>query len=315
MIRTSLAVASLLLAAAAAAQEFPSKAIRMIVTNSPGTTPDTVARTVATEMSKFVGQPVVVENKPGANSTIGYEYVAKQAPADGHTIALVGVSELANLPWVVKNLRFDPLKDLPPFIGLAEGRLIFGTSASHSWKTFQELAAHAKANPGKLNFGAPTSQVRFPMQVLLQDLGADVTYIAYSGGGPYILALATGEIHMGLIGEAAAISLGDKLRVLAVTGRQRSPSRPEVPTLAELGHPRIQGLAFSLNAAQGIPKAAQERLHAAAARALQQPDLRERFSKIGLEIQSERPEAAAKSLADGAKMSADVAKRLGIQPQ
>src|SRR4051794_19934239 len=121
------AFSALLFSAQAAAQDFPSKPIRYIVPYSPGATLDIVARTMAPEMAKALGQPVLVENKPGADAIIGFEYVAKQVPADGYTIAIAAVSGLATLQLTVKDLRFDPLKDLPPLTDMVEGRYIFGT--------------------------------------------------------------------------------------------------------------------------------------------------------------------------------------------
>lgn len=311
----SLLVVYVLGVAFAAARDFPAKPITMVCTNSAGTTPDTVARIIAAGMSKELEQQIVVENKTGANSTIGYGYVAKQAPADGYTIALVGVSELVTLPSVVKDLRFDPLKDLPPLLGLVEGKLLFSSSSQFPWKTFQELVAHARANPGKLNFGAATSQVRFPMEVLLQGLGIKVAFIPYSGGGPYVMATSTGEIHMALLGEAAAISLGTRIRVLAVTGKKRSTNYPEAPTFLELGHPKIQGVAFSLNVPVGVPRPVFEKLNTAASLALQRPEVKTRFANVGLDIVEEAPDVAAKRLADGARVSAEVAKSAGIRPE
>ena len=127
-------------AAPTPAQDYPSKPIRYIVPNTPGVIVDTVARVMAAEMGKNLGQPMVVENKPGGNHAVGFEYVAKQAPADGYTVVSVLVPSMAILPVTAKELRFDPLKDLPPVIGLAEGKYVFGSAASQPWKTLAELA-------------------------------------------------------------------------------------------------------------------------------------------------------------------------------
>ncbi len=201
-------------------------------------------------------------------------------------------------------------------IGLVEGRLVLATSPQAPWKTFKELVAHAKANPGKLNYGSTSTAGLFPMLALIQDIGMEVTYIPFSSVPPYLVAIGSGEVHMGIMGEAAAITLGDKVRVLALTGNQRSTTTlRDVPTFAELGHPQIRGNSFSLNAPVGIPKTASDKLHAAASRALQQPDVKARFAKMGLDVVEQTPDEAARSLAEAAKLSAEIAKKVGIRPE
>ena len=301
--------------AAANAQEFPNKPLRIIVAESPGTTTDIVARIMAPEMSRLLGQPIVIEQKLGAGSIIGLEYVARQVPPDGYTAISASVTSLALLPLTVKELRFDPLKDLPPYIGLAEGRLVFGTSPKLSWKTFNELVASAKATPGKLNYGASSPQVRFPMLMLLQDLGLDVVSIPYSAGGPYLQALLAGEVHMGFMGEAAAIGFGDKLRMLAITGEKRSAAVPDIPTFAQLGYPQVPGVGYSFNVPARTPKAVIDRLNAAASRALGDPDVKARMAKLQLDILDETSETAARKLAAIGRNYADIARKMGIQPQ
>lgn len=313
---------SLLISAAAAfcpgaatAQEYPSKPIRLIVAESPGTVTDTMARILSPEMSRLLGQPIVIEYKLGAGSLVGLEYVAKQVPADGYTAISVSVTSLATLPLTVKDLRFDPLVDLPPLIGMAEGRLAFASSPKHPWKSLSELVASARANPGNLNYGASSPQVRFPMLILLQDLGLNVVSIPYSAGGPYIQALVAGEVHMGFLGEAAANGFGEKLRVLAVTGDKRSSISPEVPTFAQLGHPQIPGVGYSLNVPAKLPKVAFDKLSAAASRALADGDVKARIAKLQLDIVDESPETAARKLVAIGKSYADIARKAGIQPQ
>ena len=299
----------------ATAQEFPTKALRIIVAGSPGTTPDLVARVMGNELPKVIGQAVVVENKPGAAEIVGYEFVAKQVPADGYTMALVTVSSMALLPVITKDLRFDPLKDLVPVAGLTEGRLIFGSSAKMPWKTFSEFLANAKANPGKLNFGAATPSSRFPSLVLIHSLGLDIVHVPYSTGGPYLLGLVGGDVQMGFIGESSAISFGDRFRVLAVTGDQRRPPFMDIPTLPELGFSQIRPLSHNLSVPAATPKALIDRLYAAASKALQLPEVAPQFAKIGLEIVARTPEAAAKNLADENRVYAEAARKAGVRPE
>lgn len=317
MLRFILSMATLaaLLSTNAGAQEFPSKPIRYIVPYSPGTGQDIIARVLAPEMSKTLGQALVVENRTGANTLIGYEYVAKQVPADGYTIAAVLVTDLATLPVTAKELRFDPVKDLPPIIGLAEGRFVIGSASDQPWKSFAEMVTNIRANPGKLNYGSASVIGRLSMEAVLRDAELNVVFVPYANGAAYVKALITGEVQMGFIAAVAAKTQGDKYRVLAITGEQRDPAMGNVPTFSELGYPQLRGLSHSINAPAGIPKVAFDKLYAAAAKALKEPEVRTRLSNLQLEIAEQSPELATKRFADEARYLADVARKAGIQPQ
>lgn len=302
-------------AGVAAAQDFPVKPIKYVVADAPGTTGDTVARILAPGMTKLIGQPVVIENKPGAGNRIGFEYVAKGLPADGYTFAAVTVETLALMPVTIKDLQFDPMKDLPPLIGLGGGRLVFGLSSKLPWKTFNDLVAYAKANPGKLNYGASTAIVRFPMEALIGNLGVKVVHVSYSSSAAFTRGLVAGDVQMGFVGELPAKALGEQLRVLAVTGEQRRAPYLDVPTFVELGHPQIPDVNYSLNVRSGTPKAATDKLYSAASQALKQPEVRSAFEKIGFHINEKPTEGAASMLAERARLFAEIAKRVGIRPE
>ena len=297
------------------AQEFPNKIVRIVVPNSAGTILDLLSRIMAPDMSKSLGQPVIVENKPGANNIIGLEYVAKQAPADGYTIVTSTVSVLATLPILVKDLRFDPHNDLPPLIGLVDTRSTLSASVKMPYKNFRDMVAYAKANPGKLNYGDPSPAVRLVMEIILRESGIDVVRVPYAAAGPYQQAVAGGEVQIGILGEAAVSTWGDKINVLAVTGEKRLPSLPNTPTFAELGLPQVPGQSTSMNVRAGTPKAAMDKLYAAAVYALGQSEVKAQFTKLQSDISIETPEVAARKLAQQARMFGDVAKAAGIQPQ
>lgn len=302
----------------ALAQEYPTRPISFIVANPTGTPTDLLARTLAQEVSKAVGQPIIVENKPGANQVIAFEYVAKQAPADGYTWAMVYTTALVTLPLLVKDLRFDPLKDLTPIIGLAEDRLALWTSAKSPWKTFGELVKHAKANPGKLNYGYPSSGIRLTTEALIRspDLGLSIVNVPYKGSAPYYQAITSGEVHMGLGAVQVAVSQGDMVRILAVTGNTRMQAYPDVPTFTQLGYPYIRGVSYIMSARTGTPKSVIGKVHDAVARTLQQPATRTRLSSLGVEIMGDSSaESASKNQADEARLYAEIAKRIGIQPE
>lgn len=313
--RFALPLLALAASAAVQAQEYPSKPVRIIVAGSPGTAPDIVARVIGQEMPKSLGQSVVIENKPGAAEVVGYEFVAKQVPADGYTIALGTVSSLALMPVVVKELRFDPLKDLPPIIGLTEGRIILTTPVTAPWKTFKEMLERVKAAPGKYNFGAGTPSSRFPMLITMQQLGMDIVFIPYSTGGPYVQGLLAGDVQMGILGVNNGITYKDKLRVLAVTGTERRAPYQDVPTFMELGLPQIHSLSHMLNVPVGTPRAAIDKLYAAALQAAKQPAMQTQLEKLGFDVVIRSADEANKYMQDEARSYVESAKRAGIRPE
>jgi len=297
------------------AQEYPSKPVRWVVSNSPGALADTVARLVAPELSRSLGQPVVVENRTGGGNLIGYEYVARQAAPDGYTVVAAVASELATYPVTVKDLRFDPVKDLPVLIGIVESRLVMGSSSAVPWKTFNEFVANVRTNPGKFNYGTSAALTRLLSGAVIQKLDLNMVDIPYTGGGPMFQAALANQVQMVFVGESTALGNPEKFRVLAVTGDKRRAPFFDVPTFAELGHPQIPGLYVSLNTAVGLPRAALDKLHDAAGRALQNADLRARLSKLSLQVVEETRDNAGKRVPEDARLFAEIAKRAGMQPQ
>lgn len=319
MIRTVVALSfcalGLLAAGAAAAQDFPNRPVRLIVADTPGGGGDTHARIMAGAMAPILGQAVVVENKPGAGYSIGFDYVAKRVPADGYTIAMVLVQGLVVLPLTAKNLNFDPLVDLPPFIGLTESRLVFGSTPKRPWKTIADLTAYAKANPGKLTYGSNGVLTQIITEAVARGLGFQALNVPYSSGGGIIQAIAAGQLDSTFVSSSSARSMGENIRVLAVTGAKRAPDFPAVPTFQELGLDNLQGLSYTLNAPAATPNAALEKLHAAASQALKQPEIVARLEKLSVEIVELSPDTARRNLAQQAKFYADLARTIGISPQ
>ncbi len=308
--RLSCAAAFALAAGFVQAQDFPNRPVKLVVTYAPGVVTDIVARLIAPEMSKSLGQPVVVENRPGADTVIGFDHVATKVPADGYTMVVTLVPGLATLPLSAPDLRFDPIKDLPPLIDLTESRLVFGSSNKFAWKTLDEMLGAAKSNPGKLNAGTSSSLTKLLVTAFARDFGINVVQVPFTGGGPWNLALAQGTVEMGFIAEGAAISASDKLNVLAVTGDERSKNFSQAPTFKELGRPNYTGLVISLNARAGTPKAALDKLYAAASQAMANPELRTRLQGAGFEpISGSTPDSAAKRLTGQAEFFAQTAKQ------
>lgn len=296
------------------AQEYPSKLIKIVVANSPGTTQDIIARSMGPELAKILGQPIVVENKVGAQQMVGMEYLAKQVPNDGYTLGVASPTILAVAPLVVKDLRFDPLKDVPPFIGISSIRLFLLSPAQAPWKNFSEMVAYAKANPGKLNFGTASPPVRLAMETVLRSQGLNLVHIPYKATGPIMLGILANEIQLNISAIGDALAPGDRVRLLAVTGDQRYPPLPDVPTFRELGI-QVQGATYTLNAPAGTPKSVIDKLYAASTRVLQLPHIQAQFAGMRMDVTGDPPEMAAKGLAEEARTLSEIAKQIGLRPE
>lgn len=300
---------------AAAAQEFPSRPITIVVANGPGGATDLVPRILAPEMSKALGQPVLVENRPGANNLIGFEYVAKTAPADGYTLLTVTDTNFSILPLTVKDIRITPVNDLPAVIGVARSRLVLASSPAEPWTDFNGMVAYAKANPGKLNYASSSSSTRLQTEAMNGEKGIKVVYVPYSTTGAGMQSILSRESNMGLMNEGQATPMGDKLRVLAVSGNARSPAFPNTPTFGEVGVTQVGGFTIYLNVRSGTPKAVMDKLQAAASQALKSPDVRAQIAKLELETIAQPGADADKDLAKQAKQFADIGKQIGLKPE
>ena len=304
----------LLCAHPANSQEFPARPVRIIVANPAGSGSDIIVRIIVPEMSKNLGQSVVVEPRPGADQLIGAHYVARQVPADGYTVGVYTLGNLAAVPSLVKDPRFEPLKDLPPFITMVAGRSYLGTPPNAPWKNFDEMVAQAKANPGKFNYAATSVSQRLRMEPVLMKYGLNIVSVPYPTTGAAEAATYGGQVHL-IFANASQVSKKGGMWALAATGDQRHPKFPEVPTFRELGLPPVPGAEYSMHAPAGTPRAVIERLHGAVSRALQHADVVERMDKLGYEIINDSPQAALQYLTMQVRLASDVAKKIGIEPQ
>jgi len=296
------------------AQDFPTKPVRIIVANPAGSGSDIVTRIVVPEMSRNLGQTVIVEPKPGADQLIGAVYVAKQVPADGYTVGVYALGNLASVPVLVKDPKFDPLQDLPPFITMVAGRSYLGTPGNAPWKNFDEMIAYAKANPGKLNYAATTVSQRLRMEPVLMKHNLNIVSIPYPSTGAAEAAIYAGQVHL-LFANASQVSKKGGMYAIAVTGDRRHPKFPDVPTFIELGLPPVPGAEYSMHAPAGTPRPIIERLHSAVSRALQSADVVARMDKLSYEIVNDSPQAAVKYLDTQIKLATEVAKKIGLEPQ
>ena len=308
------AVASL--ATMAIAQPYPNRPIKMIVPFAPGGATDIIARTVAQKLSDRVGQPVVVENKPGAGTTVGNAEVAKARP-DGYTLLF------APTPFVISQvvyptLPYDPRKDFAPVSLLATSPFILVTNASITARNVGELVAQAKAKPGALTFcSAGNGTVpHLAGELFKLRAGVDIVHVPYKGGGPAIVDLVGGQVNMMFATpiEVAQHVQSGKLRVLATTSLKRLPAFADVPTLDESGYPGFEVASFfGVLAPAGTPADIVARLAADLATVMELPDVRERFAAQSADANVQGPEAFGKFLEAQRVKWADIVKRSGAK--
>ena len=301
----------------AAAQAYPSKPVRIIVPYPAGGTSDILARTLGQKLSEMWNQPVIVENKPGANGNVGADFVAKAAP-DGYTLLLCDVGALAISPSVYTSLGFDPNKDFAPVSMVAYSPHILVVNPALPVKTVKELIELAKAQPGKLNYAA--SSVASAPHLAGVDFAARTgiqwTYIPYKGGAQAVTDVVGGQADLLFNGMLATYSSvkGGKLRILAVSSANRMSAIPEVPTVAESGVPGFEtGSWQGVLAPAGTPRDIVTKLNADFTRVLASHEMRERLGAQGAEVRTNTPEAFAVFLRDETTRWAKVVSAAGVK--
>jgi tripartite-type tricarboxylate transporter receptor subunit TctC len=320
--RALLAAAGLALAALPGlgqAQAWPSKPIRLIVAGPAGGSADIVARLVAEPLSRELGQPVVVDNKPGGAGAIAIGELLN-APRDGHAL-MVGVNSLVSeIPHVVK-LRWDMAKDIRPVAELARGGLVLVGNPSVPAKNLAELVAHAKASPGKINYASysPGTLSHVLGLQLNQAAGIQLTHVGYKGSTPALADVMGNHVPLMFDGLATSLPLikSGKVKAFAVSTPQRAPQLPDVPTFRELGYPQLDALGWmGLWSAPEVPAPVQARLREAAAKLLADPALRVRMLETGFDVGQPRSQD---DMAKGLKIDYDrvgaVLKTIGFKPE
>lgn len=312
----SLALLALMAFTSAGAQPaFPNKPVTLVVPFPAGGALDIVARALAEEMRKHLGQPVIVDNRAGAGGTVGSAQVAR-APADGYTILLGSVATHAIAPGVYRNLTYDALKDFAPITQVTASPLLLASSATLNVKTLPELLAAARTQPGKLNYGSTGNgtAVHLAGAMLQSAARLDVVHVPYKGGPQAVNALITGEVAYMVVNVELVLPQvqGGKARALAVTGNRRLAALPDVPTLSEAGLSGVDASTwFGLFAPAGTPKDVVGRLQRDATTALR--TLKESFAKQGDETVASTPdEFAAHVRAEHAKWG-KLIKDLGVK--
>ena len=306
-----------LLVALPAAADYPERPIRFVVPQAPGSATDNVARLVAPELARQLGQSVVVDNRPGGALTIGIDAVAKSAP-DGYTIGMGPVGALAITRHMVEKLPYDIERDLQPVALVSTGYMLLATSPKAPFATVRELIAYAKANPGKLSNASSSngSPGHVSGELFKYMTGTEIVHVPYKGGAPAIADLIAGNVQLMFesTNSIAPHVKAGRVRALAVTGLQRAHSLPEVPTMIEAGVPGYEVNAWSgVIAPAGLPRRVLERLNAAVNAAINEPTTKERLAQLGSEGGGGTAEQFAELIRRDSAKWAEVIKRSGAR--
>ncbi len=315
----ALAAACAFAATAIAADVYPSRPVRIVVPFPPGGPADVLARTVGDKLQATLGQPVVVDNRPGAGGNIGMELVAKAAP-DGHTLALAPAGNLTVNPSLYRNVPYDVARDFAPVTVIAAVPNILVVNAQVPAKDLAELIAYAKANPGKLNFASPGpgSGAHLAGELLKSSAAIDMVHVPFSGIAPAVTAVVAGDVQVMFAGSSSAMPhvTAGKLRALGVASPKRIASAPALPTLAESGLPGFDVTSwYSIVAPAGTPPAVVERLQREIAKALDAPDVKTKLAGLGAEPVANTPsEFSAMIKVESAKWG-KIVKDANIRPE
>jgi tripartite-type tricarboxylate transporter receptor subunit TctC len=310
------AVALAVHAAPGAAQTYPNRTIRMIVGFTPGGGTDIMARLIASKLPEALGQPVVVENRPGAATNIANEMVARSAP-DGYTL-LVGTSVVAINMALYKKLPYDTLRDFAPVSLFAEAPNVVVVSNKVAARTLQELVAAARAKPGVLNYssaGSGTSQ-HMSGELLKLRTGTDIVHVPFKGTAPSLTAVMGGDVDISFANIPAIIQhvKAGRLRPLALSGDRRSELMPEVPTVAEAGIPGgTVGVWYGVLAPAATPREIVDTLSTAIVKIAHSPDMKQRLAEQGAEAVGSTPEAFGKLLREEVARWTEVVNAAGIK--
>jgi tripartite-type tricarboxylate transporter receptor subunit TctC len=304
-------------AATALGQSYPVKPIRIIVPLVPGGNQDIVARAVAEELSRGLGQQVIVENRPGQSAIIGTQFV-KAAPPDGYALLSVAVT-FARVPAVVKAAGYDPAADFTGVSLVCRIAQLLVVNANHPARSVQDLVAIAKAKPGEVSFGSSGngSTGHVAAEMFMRMTGVKLLHVTYKGNAQAIVDVMGGQVAMMFdqVSTSAGHVKGGKLRALGVTTKTRSPVLPEVPTLHEQGLTDFEDVTWNgLVAPAATPRDIVTRLHSAVAKALANPELRKKYAERGIELVASRsPEDFSAYVKSEAQAFARLVREAGIK--
>jgi tripartite-type tricarboxylate transporter receptor subunit TctC len=304
-----------LLAGAAAAQDYPNKPIRIIVGYAAGGGNDIIVRVMTNELAKGLGQPVIVENKPGAQSIIAAEFVAR-SPADGYTLLMGPSGPMTINPATYSKLSYSPTRDFAPISLICEFPLIVAVDAALPIRSVKELIQYAKANPGKSNYASSAGIFQITTEMFKQRTGTAIEMIPYKSSGESVQALIAHQVMLTIVDPPPATGplKAGTIRGLAVTSGKRHPSWPDLPTLAEAGVPDMEVPVWTAFFAPAkTPATIIARLQKEVARVVQTAEVKERFAGMGLQPVGGSPEELAKRVASDIEKWTAVAKAANIK--
>jgi tripartite-type tricarboxylate transporter receptor subunit TctC len=307
----------LLACASPALAQYPSKPVRIVVPYSAGGGTDIVARAVGQKLSDKWGQPVIVDNRVGANGIIGADAVAK-APADGYTLLMSTPAEVSTSPHLYANIPYNAERDFAPVTLIAVTPLVVAVNPGVPAKSIQELVALAKDRPGSMGFATPGtgSAQHLSGEMLMMSAGIKLVHVPYKGAGQSIPDVIGGQVPMGIYGvlTISQHAKAGRLRMLAVTTPKRSPAYPDLPTLAESGFPGFDtSLWFGLVAPAATPRAAIGKLHDDVVAVLKLPDVSERIAAQGADIVGNTPAEFAAFISAESEKYAKIIKLAGVK--
>jgi tripartite-type tricarboxylate transporter receptor subunit TctC len=300
-------------------QGYPSKPIRFVVPYPPGGGLDLFARPFAQKVTELIGQPVIVENKPGASGVVGAAYVALQ-PADGYTLLLAAASQYLQ-PLVSKNVPFDNAKDFTPIISAVNYHNVVVVHPELPIKTVKDLVNYAKTNPGKLAYVTAGQNSSQHLAALLMEhmTGIDLLHVSYKGGSPALNDLLGGRVQMGILVQSTVMAhiKSGKLRPIAVVEADRAKALPDVPTVGQSG---LDGYAIpeswlGILGPGSLPKEIVNRFHQAAARAVADPETKSRVEGLGYELTGSTPEEFQKQIDRTVDIYRKIVTTAGIKPE
>ncbi len=301
------------------AQTWPAKPIKWIVPYTPGGITDNATRMVVQKVSEQTGWTILVENKPGANSLLGADFVAK-APPDGYTMLTVIAAHAANASLYAGRIPYDPVKSFAPISLVGIAPLIMTAGNSFPPKDMKELVAYARANPGKISFGSSGvgAAAHLTTELFKQTIGADMVHVPYKGTAPALQDLMGGSIQI-LVDVPSTLMpqvRGGKIKAMGMFSAKRLPSAPEVPTLAEGGGPPLESSTWVLFLAPaGVPRDIVNRLNTEVAKAVNSPDIKAKFEALGIIPVGNTPEQAARFLDDEIAKWAKVIVTAGVKAE
>jgi tripartite-type tricarboxylate transporter receptor subunit TctC len=309
------ALAAVFTTAVAAQGAYPGAPVKLVVGFPPGGANDILARLIGAKLQDAWGQPVVTENKPGANAIIATDFVAKSVP-DGHTLLIGASGAMTFNPGLYQKLPYDPVRDFAPVTMLGSFPLVLAVNPAVPAQSVRELVAHARSAGGRLNYAAGSTPFQLVAELFKSQTGVAIAHIPYKGSAAAVNAVIANDTQLTFVDAPPVVGQirGGKVRGLAVTSRTRAATLPELPTMIEAGIADFDVVLWaSLFAPAGTPRPVVERIHQGVVRAMQSPDVRERMLALGITPVGNTPEELAAIVKADLEKWTRVAKQAGVK--